>query len=297
MMSSEYNVFICHRGDDTKKNIVSVLQGILHSKGITCFVDYKMDEGTAVKSAIEQAIENSLVHIVILSEDFKGSRWCLNEVLQIMNIRNGITTISKPRKIIPIFYDVASSMDVHKPSVGTEEQKEAWIKALEGLLNLKCHEYNSETAFEWEELQHIVSEVEEFLISQYILPHQNRHHEGDCTWRTDVYPDYESVFICHYKKDTQRNVVSVLRGILRSRGITCVVADYEKEGAQTKLDIDKDVRNSRVYVIFLSKNFVTSKQCLEEIVTIMNVLSSEKPHKVKVLPVFLMWHPMWFAIS
>ncbi|KAH7404295.1 hypothetical protein KP509_15G020100 [Ceratopteris richardii] len=98
---------------------------------------------------------------------------------------------------------------------------------------------------------------------------------------------YNSVFICHNKEDTQRNAVSVLRGMLRSGGITCFVAGYDKEETEMKFDMIEAIRKSRVHVIFLSPTFVRSKQCLEQIVEIMSVAdSSARQGEVKVLPVF-----------
>ncbi|KAH7277865.1 hypothetical protein KP509_38G012300 [Ceratopteris richardii] len=296
-MYSDYSVFICHRGRDTKHNVVSVLQGMLRLKGIRSFVDYEMGEGSEVNSSIKKAIQSSLLHIVILSKNFKNSGWCLNEVHQIMNMKEAATTFSKPFKVIPVFYDVEfdhvnSFLNEHKPIVtrSTIEQVESWNKALEGLLQHRGFKYNSKTAFQWEELNTIVSEVEAFLISHNILPYPSHYHEKGSAWEIDVHPHYSSVFICHNKEDTQRNVVSVLRGILRSCGIRCFVVDYDKEETLTKFDIVEAIRKSAVHVVFLSPSFVISRQCLGEIVEIMRVRdstdSSETERQVKVLPVF-----------
>ncbi|KAH7403948.1 hypothetical protein KP509_15G002100 [Ceratopteris richardii] len=287
MGSTDYNVFICHRGPDTKRNVVSVLQGMLHSKGIPCFVDYRMDEGNDVNFAIRSAIDISLVHIVILSPTFTTSSWCLDEVLQIMNIQKTMSTSNKPpRKVILVFYDVDSSMVRDMPTLNERyrEKMKGWAEALEGLLNLKGFKYETKTAFEWEELDTIVSDVEDFVISRDIVP--SNCDERERTWKIGLRPDYGSVFICHNKEDTQRNVVSVLRGILRSRGVTCLVVDYGREETQMKFDINNAIRDSRVHLIILSKSLAASKQCLDEIVEIMNVSSCKTPSDVTVLPVF-----------
>ncbi|KAH6556373.1 hypothetical protein KP509_15G002200 [Ceratopteris richardii] len=286
MMSTNYNVFICHRGPDTKHNIVSVLEGMLRSNGITCFVDYRMDEGNDVNVSIRNAIDISLVHIVILSPTFNTSSWCLDEALRIIEIQKTSSSSNKPRKVIPVFYDVDSSTVREIPILkrSTPQNMNDWGEALEGLLNLKGFKYQSKSAFEWEELDKIVSDVKDFLMSRDIIP--SNCDERENTWKMHLRPDYGSVFICHKGDDTQRNVVSVFRGILRSRGITCLIVDYKREETHRKLDIHNAIRNSRVHVIFLSKSFVTSKQCLDEIVEIMNESSFESPSKVKVLPVF-----------
>ncbi|KAH7404081.1 hypothetical protein KP509_15G010000 [Ceratopteris richardii] len=283
-MSTDYNVFICHRGPDTKRNVVSVLKGMLDSEGITCFVDFHMNEGTDVKPAIQRAIESSSVHIVILSPDFNSSSWCLDEVDKIITVQN---TTTKPRKVLPVYYDVPQSLDMNLP---TSERHidhlrtKRWIEGLKALQKLKGVEYKKETAFDWEELANIVSEVKAFLILHDIIP--SHRDDKESTQKNDLNPHYGSVFICHNKMDTQRNAVSVLRGILGSRGIKCLVVDYEKEQTQMELDIDNAIRDSTVHVIFLSKRFVESKQCLEEVVKIMHVHSSTTSSRVRIFPVF-----------
>ncbi|KAH7404121.1 hypothetical protein KP509_15G012000 [Ceratopteris richardii] len=280
-MSTDYNVFICHQGSDSKRDVVSVLKGMLNSEGITCFVDFGMNKGTDVNFAIQKAIESSLVDIVIVSAKFTSSHSCLDEVHKIMTKQN---TTSTPRKVIPVYYDVEPSMDMDMATLkrSTDDQTKSWTEALKALQKLKGFEYKTETAFEWEELSNIVLEVKAFLISHDIIP--SNHAES--TWKMDMNPYYGSVFLSHNKMDTQRNAVSVFRGILGSRGITCKVLDYEKERDQMKLDVEKAIRNSTVHVIFLSENFVKCKDCLEEVDKIMNVHSTKTPFEVKILPVF-----------
>ncbi|KAH7442708.1 hypothetical protein KP509_03G100400 [Ceratopteris richardii] len=84
----------------------------------------------------------------------KSSSWCLNEVFQIMKIQEAITTCKTPRKVVHIFYDVDSSMEMHMPHVkrSNQEQVRGWVKALKGLLNLKGFKYDSKSA--------VVSELE-----------------------------------------------------------------------------------------------------------------------------------------
>ncbi|KAH6555502.1 hypothetical protein KP509_1Z249000 [Ceratopteris richardii] len=148
-MSTNYNVFICHRGPDTKHNIVSVSEGMLRSNGITCFVDYRMDEGNDVNVSIRNAIDISLVHIVILSPTFNTSSWCLDEALRIIEIQK------TSMKVLPVFCDVApymvrhqsecSTYDLQNMKGSTDEERKRWAKALYDLSNLKGFEYSSKT--------------------------------------------------------------------------------------------------------------------------------------------------------
>ncbi|KAH6557485.1 hypothetical protein KP509_1Z112000, partial [Ceratopteris richardii] len=158
-MTQEYDVFICHRGE-TKRNFVSVLDGMLRSKGITCFVDYRMatgkkvDAGSALNSDIVQAIENSRVHVILLSPNFACSRRCLEEVVNIMKIQGSPGTSDAPRKptVLPIFYDTEPSTVRHQKTdtaydlnqvqgSSTVEERKRWGRALHDLSLLHGREY------------------------------------------------------------------------------------------------------------------------------------------------------------
>ncbi|KAH7430949.1 hypothetical protein KP509_08G021600 [Ceratopteris richardii] len=285
MMTQEYDVFICHRGE-TKRNFVSVLGGMLRSKGITCFVDYRMPTGNDVQLEINGAIEKSKVFIVVLSPDFAGSTWCLDEIGEIMRIRDLRGT---PRKVIPVFYDVQKKdtlYDLTQVKRSNAEKINRWGKALEDVCKLDEFVYDSSSTLQWEKSQEIVAKVEDFLISHRTIPDQGTKMP---IWRECINYD---VFICHWHLDTQRNVVSVLRGMLLCKSITPFVGGYGKDDGGSALDSDiiQAIENSRVHVIFLSPNFVCSKRCLEEVVYIMNIQgspgTSDASRKPAVVPVF-----------
>ncbi|KAH6559499.1 hypothetical protein KP509_1Z005200 [Ceratopteris richardii] len=295
MMTHEYDVFICHRGE-TKRNFVSVLDGMLRSKGITCFVDYRMATGTHVQSEINGAIESSKVFIVVLSPDFAGSSWCLDEIGEIMKKRDPTRRPNAPRKVIPVFYDVqrdmvgqqgeGTSYDLSRLNKRYSAKIESWGKALKDISELDGFFYDSDTTLQWEKSEEIVAEVEEFLISHRIIPGQGtkRPISKECV-------NYD-VFICHWHKDTQRNIVSVLRGMLLWKSFTPFVVGYGNNDGGSALDSDivQAIQNSRVHVIILSPNFARSRRCLEEVVHIMDIQgspgTSDASRNPTVLPIF-----------
>ncbi|KAH7404924.1 hypothetical protein KP509_15G049600 [Ceratopteris richardii] len=290
-MSAHYEVFICHRGPETKRNLVSVLNGMLGLKGITSFVDYEMTEGTQINPAIEDAIKNSYVHIVILSPDFENSKWCLDEVLQIMSMQSSAGTSRRPRKVIPIFCDVDRSM-VRERAVrlsynvreSSPEEWKRWGEAVESLCNFKGFEYHSKATLQWEKLSEIVVEVEDFLKGvdsrSSILPEQGQQ-------RRSPTQDYD-VFVCYMGSDTKHNMVSVLRGMLHLEGISCFNNYDMSHETERKPLIEEAMKKSKVYVIFLSPDFATSNVCLEEVYQIMNTLNSPgTPYTARsVIPIF-----------
>ncbi|KAH7373011.1 hypothetical protein KP509_17G033100 [Ceratopteris richardii] len=275
-MSAHFEVFICHRGTETKRNLVSVLNGMLGLKGITSFVDYEMTQGTEIKSAIEDAIKISSVHIVILSPDFENSKWCLDEVVQIMTMQSSAGTSRRARKVIPIFCDVERSM-VRERAVrssynvrgSSPEEWKLWGEAVESLCNFKGFEYHSKTSLQWEKLCEIVVEVENFLKEvdsrTSILPEQGQQRRSPT--------QYYDVFVCH-GSDTKHNMVSVLRGMLHLEGISCFNDHDMNHETERKPLIQEAIKKSKVYVIFLSPEFATCKLCLEDVYQIMNTQNS-----------------------
>ncbi|KAH6555656.1 hypothetical protein KP509_1Z238100 [Ceratopteris richardii] len=292
-MSPYYDVFICHRGPDTKRNIVSVLSGMLSCKGITSFVDYEMPAGSVVNRAIEEAIKRSSVHIVIFSPEFEKSTWCLDEVDQIMNIQSSPGTSNIPRKVIPIFCDVQRS-EVLQRAVDSEydlkhsttEEIKRWAKAVRNVCEFGQFEYSSQTMCQWEKLQEVVVEVEAFIKKEAracsSLSYQDRSHQG-----RKPAQGYD-VFICYVGEDTKRNMVSVLRGRLHSMGITCFDNYNMNHEPEINPHIEEAIKKSKAYVIFFSKNFASSKRCLEEAKLIMNMQcpSSTSSRTRKVIPIF-----------
>ncbi|KAH7404733.1 hypothetical protein KP509_15G040300 [Ceratopteris richardii] len=154
--AQDYEVFLCYIGSDTKHNMVSVLRGMLHWEGITCFNDYDInDESTEIKPHIEDAIQKSKVYVIFLSPKFASSKLCLEEVYQIMNTQNSPGTSNTVRSVIPVFYDVTpsdvrhkkSSYDLCRVSESTVHDIKRWSKSLSNLSLLKGFEFESKTIF------------------------------------------------------------------------------------------------------------------------------------------------------
>ncbi|RVW41474.1 TMV resistance protein N [Vitis vinifera] len=105
--SWDYEVFLSFKGEDTRYNFTDHLYAALYQKGIRTF---RLDEirGEEVASALFKAIEKSRCILVVLSKYFAHSRWCLDELVKIMECRN-----QNGKVILPVFYHVDPS-DVRK---------------------------------------------------------------------------------------------------------------------------------------------------------------------------------------
>ena len=129
----KYDVFLSFRGEDTRHNFTAHLYDALHCKGINAFIDAdKLRIGEIISPALLSAIEGSRFSIVVLSENYGSSRWCLEELVKILECKK-----TKGQVVLPIFYQVDPS-DVRK-------QKGSYGKAF------AKHEENMEKVHIWRE--------------------------------------------------------------------------------------------------------------------------------------------------
>ncbi|XVF84571.1 hypothetical protein PTKIN_Ptkin17bG0047700 [Pterospermum kingtungense] len=105
----KYEVFLSFRGEDTRKNFTDHLYTALKNSGVSTFIDDGgLPRGYDISSELMKAIQESKISIVVFSEGYASSRWCLDELVKIIECKNTAGQI-----VIPIFYDVNPS-DVRK---------------------------------------------------------------------------------------------------------------------------------------------------------------------------------------
>ncbi|XP_059430130.1 disease resistance protein RPV1-like [Corylus avellana] len=116
----DYDVFLSFRGEDTRKNFTDHLYSALKRVGIHTFRDDEgLDRGEIISSQLLNAIRRSRIFIVVFSKGYASSRWCLDELAEIVNCKNTIG-----HTLLPVFYDVDPS-DVRKQ---TKTFAEAFIR-------------------------------------------------------------------------------------------------------------------------------------------------------------------------
>ncbi|PRQ35459.1 putative toll-like receptor, P-loop containing nucleoside triphosphate hydrolase [Rosa chinensis] len=101
----KYDVFLSFRGADTRKGFVSHLHHELQTvRGIQTFKDDKdLETGAPISSSLLKAIEESNFAIVVLSENYAQSAWCLEELTKICQC------MKDKNRILPLFYYVQPS--------------------------------------------------------------------------------------------------------------------------------------------------------------------------------------------
>jgi hypothetical protein len=132
----KHDVFLSFRGEDTRNNFISHLYAELCRKKVETFKDYKLSRGEEISPALSKAIEESTIYVIILSENYASSTWCLDELTKILECRE-----KYGRDVIPVFYKVDPS-DVRNQRESyaeafvkhqrrfKDDQLDAWKKAL-----------------------------------------------------------------------------------------------------------------------------------------------------------------------
>ena len=84
-----YDIFLSFRGEDTRYNFTSHLYKALCDKGFNTFIDDdNLQKGEEISIELLKAIELSMISIVVFSENFASSTWCLNELVKILECKN-----------------------------------------------------------------------------------------------------------------------------------------------------------------------------------------------------------------
>ncbi|KAL4394824.1 hypothetical protein AHAS_Ahas02G0190600 [Arachis hypogaea] len=100
-----YDVFLSFRGKETRSKFISHLYASLENAGIYVFKDENgLARGEELSISLLKAIGESKTSIIILSPNYAFSRWCLQELEDIM-----ICCKNKTQKVLPVFYHIDPS--------------------------------------------------------------------------------------------------------------------------------------------------------------------------------------------
>ncbi|KAF8010112.1 hypothetical protein BT93_J0924 [Corymbia citriodora subsp. variegata] len=114
----KYDVFVSFRGKDIRKTFAAHLFRELRRAGIYYFRDNdKVETGINIKPKLRDAIHNSRVALVVFTTNYADSRWCLNELVEIVECKRRFRALPKRKRkrkfrdhqghvVLPIFYDV-----------------------------------------------------------------------------------------------------------------------------------------------------------------------------------------------
>ncbi|XP_024989844.1 TMV resistance protein N-like [Cynara cardunculus var. scolymus] len=110
--SWNHDVFLSFRGTDTRKTFVDHLYSALVQQGIYTYKDDEtLARGEAIGPSLLKAIEESRIAVIVFSENYADSSWCLDELVYIMKCKD-----ERGQIVMPIFYHLDPS-EVRKQKV------------------------------------------------------------------------------------------------------------------------------------------------------------------------------------
>ncbi|XP_052880900.1 disease resistance protein RPV1-like [Gossypium arboreum] len=140
----KYDVFLSFRGEDTRKNFTDHLYDALKRTGIVTFRDDpKLEAGEEIAPGLFKAIQQSWCSVIVFSESYASSGWCLDELTEIVKQKK-----DKGYKVFPVFYGVdPSDLRQQKGKVEEafaehekrydEDKVQRWRNALTQVANIK----------------------------------------------------------------------------------------------------------------------------------------------------------------
>ncbi|GKE13224.1 TMV resistance protein N-like protein [Tanacetum coccineum] len=123
--NTRFDVFLSFRGEDTHHSFTDHLCAALRRAGISTFRDSDdISRGHVLEPEITKAIIESKASIVVLSTNYATSRWCLEELVLILEQRRKFNHF-----VLPVFYHIDPS-DVrnqkHSFAIEVDEEGSKW---------------------------------------------------------------------------------------------------------------------------------------------------------------------------
>ncbi|KAL9999352.1 putative TIR domain, P-loop containing nucleoside triphosphate hydrolase [Helianthus debilis subsp. tardiflorus] len=185
-LSWNHDVFLSFRGEDTRKTFVDHLYTSLEDHGIHTYKDdVTLAAGDSIGPALLKAIRESRIAIIIFSENYATSSWCLDELAYIMECME-----KRGQIVLPIFYHVDPS-DIRyqkgkykeafvKHEIRNKNKVESWRKALFDAGNLSGWvPEDTANGHESKFIKGIVNKISDRLYS--LLPSANEDYIGIVT--------------------------------------------------------------------------------------------------------------------
>ena len=93
-----HDIFLSFRGEDTRYGFTGNLYNALCNYGLNTFFDNNLERGEVISKELLKTIEMSMISIVVLSENYASSTWCLDELVKILECRK----TGRIQKVYPI---------------------------------------------------------------------------------------------------------------------------------------------------------------------------------------------------
>ncbi|XP_030936166.1 toll/interleukin-1 receptor-like protein [Quercus lobata] len=159
-----FDVFLSFRGEDTRLGFISHLYNALCQRGIKIFIDDNLQRGEEISAGLVKIIESSRISIIVFSENYAYSAWCLDELTKIVECKKNNQLVR------PVFYNVDPSevrnqkgkfgeaLSKYEEKLKDKKKVQRWREALHEAANISGWHYKHDCT-EFEFIQEIVEEI------------------------------------------------------------------------------------------------------------------------------------------
>ncbi|KAK2986991.1 hypothetical protein RJ640_024889, partial [Escallonia rubra] len=289
-----YDVFLSFRGEDNRYTFTEHLFHDLESAGIRTFKDTETTTGESISTELVKAMKGSRISIIVFSINYVTSRWCLDELQEILEKKMKIG-----HQIIPIFYHVAPR-DLLKETGHIadelakhlyEESKvkvEGWRAALEAFGGLEKEgmvypgaAFGSERNF----IKAIITDAKAKVIT-----HKREEQKMSMTTArktatpaVDVEEPNYDVFLHFGGKEIPKFIESLFEALVNAGFRTFQGGSDLQRAENSNLKLEEAMRRSRRSLIFFSRDDDYSMWCLD---LLLKILEEKRTKRHVVLPVF-----------
>ncbi|CAH2033800.1 unnamed protein product [Thlaspi arvense] len=224
--------------------------------------------GDAERGSHEEAMEGSVVFVVVLSLDYAKSHWCLEELAKLCDLESSLG-----HRILPIFYGV-DPWHFRRPSPIEEDFKE------------HSKIFGDEEIQRWRRALRLVGNISGFVLSQRNVTLRVVLIDYG-TWKLCGVFRYD-VFLSFRGGDTRDGFADRLYKALKKE--VRVFRDNEgmERGTEIAQSLEEGMADSAASVVVLSRRYADSRWCLNELAMLCDLESSlDRP----ILPIFYKVNP------
>ena len=170
----KFDVFLSFRGKDTRLGFVGHLYNALYQRGINTFIDDNLQRGEEISVGLLKVIESSRISIIVFSENYAFSKWCLDEIAKIVECKK------KDQLVLPVFYNIDPSevrnqkgkfgkaLSKHEEKL-KDDKVQSWREALFEAANISGWHYRHEYVPIFNDYFYALQVLMVFLIKRKVL--------------------------------------------------------------------------------------------------------------------------------
>lgn len=298
-----YDVYLSFRGPDTRSCFVDFLYTSLVAAGVHVFRDNDaLPVGEEIGPELLRAIRSCRIVIPIISEQYAQSKWCLRELVEIMDCHkeHGIS-------VFPVFYKV-ELYDIRSGSGNFEEalskhmrvwpdEVAGWRKALTMVTGLKG--WISQITANGNEAElvkivvgRVLSELKTTGIERlplFPILMSNHHIRSWYHHHLEKRRLHSQVFLAFRRCDTRDSFAAYLHIKLVAAKIRVFYDDDTSLLGKFILEeLMNTIEHSKISIPIISQNFTSSRWCLRELEC---MVKCNKTKGQKILPIFYKVNP------